>query len=65
MRLLLKVNFKNTFTSINMAQSTRSTMLEFSYNKTIDWLKSLSEEREQALVSLAQQRQKDIVHEII
>ena len=37
----------------NMAQSTRSTMLEFSYNKTMDWLKSQGEEREQALVTLA------------
>ena len=48
----------------NMAQSTRSTMLEFSYNKTMDWLKLQGEEREQALVSLAQQRRKDVVLEI-
>lgn len=48
----------------NMAQSTSSTMLEFSYNKTMDWLKSQGEERERAQVTLAQQRKKDVVYEV-
>ena len=52
------------FSQIIMAQSTRSTMLEFSYNKTMDWLKSQGEERERALVTLAQQRKKDVVYEV-
>ena len=40
----------------NMAQSTRSTMLEFSYNKTMEWLKLQSKEQTQALITLAQER---------
>ena len=36
-------------------------MLEFSYNKTMDWLKSQGEERERALVTLAQQ---SVVYEV-
>ena len=39
-------------------------MLEFSYNKTMDWLKSQGEERERAQVTLAQQRKKDVVYEV-
>ena len=36
-----------------MAQSTRSTMVEFSYNKTMEWLKGQGEVQKQTLIALA------------
>ena len=46
----------------NMSQSTRSCMLEFSYNKTMEWLKTQSREQTQTLIALAQER-KNVVQE--
>ena len=46
----------------NMSQSTRSCMLEFAYNKTMEWLKSQSKQQRETLISLAQER-KRIVQE--
>ena len=40
----------------NMSQSTRSCMLEFAYNKTMEWLKSQTKEQTVTLISLAQER---------
>ena len=40
----------------NMSQSTRSCMLEFAYNKTMEWLKTQSREQTQTLIALAQER---------
>ncbi len=47
----------------NMAQSTRSTMLEFSCNKTMEWLKAQGEEQKQVLIGLAQDRRKAVLKE--
>ena len=44
----------------NMAQSTRSTMLEFTYNKTMEWLKEQGQQQKEVLVALAQER-RDVV----
>ena len=47
----------------NMAQATRSVMIEFSYNKTIKWLKMKGEEQKASLTSLVQARSKVIQEE--
>lgn len=38
----------------NMAQETRSAMIEFSYNSTMEWLKNQGEEQKCTLITLAQ-----------
>ena len=38
----------------NMAQATRSAMIEFSYNETMEWLKSQGEEQKRSLITLVQ-----------
>ena len=40
----------------NMAQETRSAMIEFSYNSTMEWLKNQGEEQKHTLIALAQKR---------
>ena len=47
----------------NMAQSTRSTMIEFSLNNTMKWLKEQGEKQKQALVTLAQEQRRTVLHE--
>ena len=43
----------------NMAQATRSVLIEFTYNKTMEWLRGQSEEQKQ-VISLAQARRKQV-----
>ena len=47
----------------NMAQSTRSTMIESSLNNTMKWLKEQGEKQKQALVTLAQEQRRTVMHE--
>ena len=47
----------------NMAQSTRSTMIEFSLNHTMKWLKEQGEEQKQALMTLAQEQRRAVLCE--
>ena len=47
----------------NMAQSTRSTMIEFSFNNTMKWLKDQGEEQKKALLVLAQEQRKAVLQE--
>lgn len=47
----------------NMAQSTRSTMIEFSFNNTMKWLKEQGETQKQALIALAQEQRKTVSQE--
>lgn len=47
----------------NMAQSTRSTMIEFSLNNTMKWLKEQGEKQKQALLTLAQEQRRTVLHE--
>lgn len=47
----------------NMYQSTRSSLLEFSYNNTMEWLKAQGEEQKKILIALAQQRRKQVLSE--
>ena len=44
----------------NMAQATRSVLIEFTYNKTMEWLRGQSEEQKQVIISLAQARRKQV-----
>lgn len=39
-----------------MAQETRTAMIEFSYNSTMEWLKNQGEEQKCTLIALAQKR---------
>ena len=48
-----------TSTVPNMQQATRSVMIEFSYNKTMEWLKSQTADQKELLISLAQSRQRE------
>ena len=47
----------------NMAQSTRSTMIEFSSNNTMKWLKEQGEKQKQALLALAQEQRRTVLLE--
>ena len=47
----------------NLAQSTRSTMLEFSFNKTMNWLKEKNKKQKQTLIALAQARRNAVQKE--
>ena len=47
----------------NMAQSTRSTMVEFSLNNTMKWLKDQGEKQKQVLLTLAQERRRAVMCE--
>lgn len=47
----------------NMAQSTRSTMIEFSLNNTMKWLKEQGEKQKQALLTLAQEQRRAVLWE--
>ena len=47
----------------NMAQATRSAMIEFSYNKTMEWLKSQGEEQKHCLIKLAQKRRNLVIEQ--
>ena len=42
----------------NMVQATRSVLIEFSYNKTMEWLKDQSKDQRELLISLAQARRR-------
>ena len=47
----------------NMSQTTRSALIEFSYNKTMKWLKDLGQEQKEKLISIAQARRRIIYQE--
>ena len=47
----------------NMAQSTRSAMIEVSCNKTIDWLNARSDDEKDAILTLAQSQRESIQKE--
>ena len=47
----------------NMAQATRSVMVEFAYNKTMKWLKLKGEEHKAALVTISQAKRREIQRE--
>ena len=47
----------------NMAQSTHSTMIEFSLNNTMKWLKEQGETQKQALLTLAQEKRRAVLCE--
>ena len=47
----------------NMAQSTRSTMVEFSLNNTMKWLKEQGEQHKEALMTLAQEKRRAVLWE--
>ena len=47
----------------NMSQTTRSALIEFSYNKTMEWLKDLGQEQKEKLISIAQARRQIIYQE--
>ena len=49
----------------NMSQTTRSALIEFSYNKTMEWLKDLGQEQKEKLISIAQARRQIIYQEKI
>lgn len=43
-----------------MAQATKSALIEFSYNRTMEWLKGQGEQQKHVLISLAQKRRKGL-----
>ena len=47
----------------NMSQTTKTTLIEFSYNKTMKWLKEQGESQKKILISLAQGRRKAVLQE--
>ena len=47
----------------NMAQATRSAMIEIAYNKTMKSLKSQGEEQKHSLIKLAQQRRRIVAEQ--
>ena len=47
----------------NMQQATKSALIEFSYNGTMQWLKAQGEQQKQVLISLAQTRRKAVFEE--
>ena len=47
----------------NMVQSTRSTMIEFSLNNTMKWLREQGEKQKQALLTLAQEQRRVVLQE--
>ena len=47
----------------NMAQETRSAMIEFSYNSTMEWLKHQGEEQKCTLIALAQKRRHLVIEQ--
>ena len=47
----------------NMAQATRSVMVEFAYNKTTKWLKLKGEEYKAALITISQAKRREIQRE--
>ena len=42
----------------NMTQATKSAMIEFSYNKTMEWLKCQGGEQKEAMIVLARKRRR-------
>jgi ABC-type uncharacterized transport system permease subunit len=46
----------------NMSRSTKSALIEFTYNKTMKWLRDQGQEQKKTLISLAQ-RCRQIVHQ--
>ncbi len=40
----------------NMAQATKSAMIEFTYNKTLEWLKCQGKEQKRTMIEMAQKR---------
>ena len=53
----------NDWLSKILAQSTRSTLVEFSLNNTMKWLKDQGEKQKQVLLTLAQERQRAVMCE--
>ena len=52
-----------TSTVPNMQQATRSVMIEFSYNKIMEWLKGQTTGQKELLISLAQSRRREFEKE--
>lgn len=44
----------------NMAQATRSVMIEFSVNKTMQWLKDQAQEQKIALIAIARNKRREV-----